>query len=332
MTLPDDDRRALQQEAESARYALRSSYYYRMYGLWDALLELLNIPGRVSWRGRGRWGISRTAWNRVAQLGEAPLNVFCNPEVIKAQPRLIAYYRSLALLPQKGMQLLAVNTANLEEGRGRLNDDRAVRISLTVNGLISTLIDSDPDWRLEKARTAAILNLGSQINGSWRNEIGNEGARRVKQILVAFALQNGIVDRITLYDGTAVPPDEAADPQSVREIHLTNGFTISFSSEPDVSLRDARSSLAATVEIKYGLDPADALERYGAAKKSFEEAIRENARVSNIYLASCITAEVRRRISEDRVVNEDFNLTEVLNDGARRQAFLNYVRRLLELP
>ena len=257
--------------------------------------------------------------------------MFCNPEVIKAEPRLIAYYRSLALLPQKGMQTLAVNTANLEEGRGRLNDARALKISLTVNGLISTLIDSDPDWQLEKARTAAILNLGSQINGSWRNEIGNEGGRRVKQILVAFALQNEIVDHLTLNGGAVLQPDETLDPQSVREISLTNGFDIAFSSEPDVSVRDDRNNLVGTIEIKYGLDSAGALERYGAAKKSFEEAIRENARVSNIYLASCITAEVRRRISEDRVVNEDFNLTEVLNDSAKRQIFLNYMSRLLAL-
>ncbi len=96
-------------------------------------------------------------------------------------------------------------------------------------------------------------------------------------------------------------------------------------------MRNTRGNLIGTVEIKYGLDSAAALERYGAAQKSFEAAIRENARVSNVYLASCITPEVRRRISEDRVVNEDFNLTEVLNNEAKREEFLNYISRLLEL-
>jgi hypothetical protein len=330
MTRNNGDSKALQQEAESARYALRSSYYYRMYGIWGNLLELLADAEEPNWKSRGEWGISGTAWARVEQTGESPTHVFCNPSVITAEPRLITYYRCLALLPQKGIQRLAVNTATLEAGRGRLNSDRAISIAKTINNLVCTLIDSDHGWELEKSRVAAILNLGSQINGSWRNEIGNEGGRRVKQLLVAFAWQREAVASILLNDGSNVLPGELLDSQLVRELHLTNGVTVAFSSEPDVSVRDSEGNLIGTVEIKYGLDPAGALERYGAAKKSFEEATRENIRVSNVYLASCITPEVRRRISEDRLVNHEFNLTEVLNDGAKRDEFLNYMRRLLE--
>lgn len=331
MTTPTPEDKALQREAEQARYALRSSYYYRMYGQWDGLLELLAGVADPDWADRAEWGIAERAWGQVQQTGVVPVRVFCHPEVITAQPRLIAYYRGLALLPQKGMQLLAVNTANLEEGRGRLNAARAGRIAVTVNSLISALIDADPHWRLSKSHTAALLNLGSQINGSWRNEVGSEGGRQVKQLLIAFAWQREIVASILLDDGSAVAPGPAVAEPSVRELRLTNGARIAFSSEPDVALRDAHGNLVGTVEIKYGLDPAAALERYGAAKKSFEEAIRENTRVSNVYLASCVTPEVRRRIASDRVVNADFNLTEVLNDGGKREEFLNYIRRLLEL-
>ena len=331
MTTPTPEDKALQREAEQARYALRSSYYYRMYGLWDGLLELLDSVGNPDWDSRAEWGISERAWAQVQLTGAAPVRVFCHPEVITAQPRLIAYYRGLALLPQKGMQLLAVNTANLEEGRGRLNAARAARIAVTVNSLISALIDADPHWQLSKSHTAALLNLGSQINGSWRNEVGSEGGRQVKQLLMAFAWQREVVASMLLDDGSEVAPGPAVAEPSVRELRLTNGARIAFSSEPDVALRDAQGNLVGTVEIKYGLDPAAALERYGAAKKSFEEAIRENTRVSNVYLASCVTPEVRRRIASDRVVNADFNLTEVLNDGGKREEFLNYIRRLLEL-
>ena len=331
MTTPPDAEKALQQEAERARYALRSSYYYRMDGLWDGLLEMLNGVAEPHWAGRAGWGISETAWARAQQTGAAPVSVFCHPEVITAEPRLIAYYRNLAVLPQKGMQTLGVNTANLEQGRGRLNAARAIRIAATVNSFICAAIESNPNWDLAKSRAAALLNLGSQINGSWRNEVGNEGGRRVKQLLVAFALQQELVGSLLLADGSPAAPGVPLAEQSVRELRLTNGAAIAFSSEPDVSLRDAQGNLAGTVEIKYGLDPAAALERYGAAKKSFEEATRENVRVANIYLASCITPEVRRRISEDRIVNADFNLTEVLNDGGKRAEFLNYLSRLLGL-
>ena len=98
-----------------------------------------------------------------------------------------------------------------------------------------------------------------------------------------------------------------------------------------MAIRDPRGSLIATIEVKYGLDPAGVLERYGAAKKSFESATRENARVTNVYLASCITPEVRRRTSEDRLVNQEHNLTEVLHDAGKRQEFLTDIRRLVRL-
>lgn len=330
MSTPADDK-ALQQEAERARYALRSSYYYRMDGHWDGLLELLNGVADPDWDGRAEWGISEAAWRQSQQTGAAPVSVFCHPEVITAEPRLIAYYRHLAVLPQKGMQTLGVNTANLEDGRGRLNAARSIRIAATVNSFICAAIEADPNWDLAKSRVAALLNLGSQINGSWRNEVGNEGGRRVKQLLMTFLLQRKAVGSMLLNDGSEAAPGPETAEQLVRELRLSNGATIAFSSEPDVSVRDARGGLVGTVEIKYGLDPAAALERYGAAKKSFEEAVRENVRVANIYLASCITPEVRRRISEDRIVNADFNLTEVLNDGGKREEFLSYIRRLLEL-
>ena len=108
MTTPTPEDKALQREAEQARYALRSSYYYRMYGQWDGLRELLAGVADPDWAGRAEWGIAERAWTQVQQTGAAPVRVFCHPEVITTQPRLIAYYRGLALLPQKGMQLLAV--------------------------------------------------------------------------------------------------------------------------------------------------------------------------------------------------------------------------------
>jgi hypothetical protein len=205
-----------------------------------------------------------------------------------------------------------------------------MRIAKAVNNLISLLIDSDANWTLDGLRTAALLNLGSQVNGSWRNEIGNEGSRRVKGLVVAFTSEHGLAHYALLDDGLQVLLNQMVDHQMVRVIQLLNGFSLAFSSEPDIAVRDPAGTLVATVEVKYGLDPAGALERYGAAKKSFESATRENIRVSNVYLASCITPEVRRRISEDRLVNREFNLTEVLYDVGKRQEFLNYIRRLVE--
>ena len=62
----------------------------------------------------------------------------------EAEPRLIAYYRCLALLPQKGLQRLAIATKNLQQGKGRLTVQRSIIVSSAVNNIVSLLIDSDP--------------------------------------------------------------------------------------------------------------------------------------------------------------------------------------------
>ena len=153
--------RDLQREAEQARYALRSSFYYRVHGAWDEILKPLDLVSTLDWDSRDEWGISDTAWSRVEEKSAVPSHVFCNPSAIEAEPRLIAYYRCLALLPQKGLQRLAIATKNLEQGKGRLTVQRSIIVSSAVNNIVSLLINSDPSWTLERARTAALMNLGS---------------------------------------------------------------------------------------------------------------------------------------------------------------------------
>jgi hypothetical protein len=292
----------------------------------------------VNWESRKELGISETAWHRIQAQGIDPVNVFCHPEVIKATPPLIAYYRCLALLPQKGTQRLAYATKQFEDGkRTSLAEKQATKLSQVFNGLVSLLIESDPRWSLEQNRIAALLNLGTQVNGSWRNEIGAEGSRRVKELLISYFVQAGLVAEASRTDGSKIEVTELAGaPEAppieiIRSFKTPAGYMFTFGSEPDVSIRSADGVLVSTIEVKYGLDPAGALERYGAAKKSFEQAARENRKVHNIYLASCITPEVRNRISEDRFVNGDFNLTEVLGDAEKRTQFLRHIEHLISL-
>ena len=330
MTQPD-----LRQEAERARYTLRSSFFYRVHFQWTMLLVLVEQQAgsfTSEWGQLPDIGISDTAWSQVQDEVINPALVFCHPEVIQQTPTLITYYRCLALLPQKGLKPFGLSsTKNLEEGKNsNLSKPRAQGIARVLNSLISLLIESDHNWTLENARVAALLNFGTQINGSWRNEIGSEGGRRVKALLVGSLAEAELVKNIIRLDNSIVTPsDEVPSIEDIRGLITVTDYAITFSSEPDVSIRNRQGALVATIEVKYGLDPAGALERYGAAKKSFEEAVRENSRVMNVYLASMITTEVRRRIDDDRLVNQDFNLTEVLANSERRREFIGYVRRLI---
>lgn len=335
MTQPE-----FQHEAERARYALRSSFFYRIHTTWLNLLHMVELATKlvVDWQEHREFGVSDSAWKQVQRGKVNPILVFCHPDVIMATPPLVTYYRCLALLPQKGAQRLICSILRYEDGsKSHLPQRQARQLSQTFNSLISLLIESDPKWTLDKARIAALLNFGTQVNGSWRNEIGAEGGRRVKELLVSHLVGKGLVASAERTDGSLVKGRaltsvaETSPIEAIKSFKTKGGYTFMFGSEPDVAILNAGGVLISTIEIKYGLDPAGALERYGAAKKSFEQATKENRRVHNIYLASCLTPEVRRRIDEDRLVNEDFNLTEVLADANKRGEFLKRIEHLISL-
>jgi len=85
------------------------------------------------------------------------------------------------------------------------------------------------------------------------------------------------------------------------------------------------------IEVKAGLDPAGAQERYGAAKKSFEKAFDENKSVQTIYLANAMTEAVRRSIARDRIVREHYDLDDILRSDRGRAKFLARLAWLMHL-
>ena len=84
------------------------------------------------------------------------------------------------------------------------------------------------------------------------------------------------------------------------------------------------------IEVKGGTDPAGALERYGAAKKSFEQTLRHSPDAKTILVASCLTSEVEERIRQDATISYYFNLTEVISATEVYNQFMRLVFSLLE--
>lgn len=121
--------RDLQHEAEQTSYTLRSSFYYRVHSSWQNQLDLLVKAKQLNldWSEYKKFGISAIAWQRVTSNHK---EVFCHPEVIRNIPRLVTYYRSLALLPQKGAQRLGVSTQGFEDGsRTKMPEKTAVKLA-----------------------------------------------------------------------------------------------------------------------------------------------------------------------------------------------------------
>ncbi len=132
-----------------------------------------------------------------------------------------------------------------------------------------------------------------------------------------------------LYDRVNVE-EQLYDIGRYRGIQLNNQTSILFSSEPDVTLMGENGLPKGVIEVKGGTDPAGALERYGAAKKSFENTRKDAPEAKTILIASCITNEARERIANDKAIDSFFNLTEVVKEQKKYAEFLEFVFSVLQ--
>jgi hypothetical protein len=327
-------------EANRINYRLRSTFFYRKLKEYNTLAfpmmiaDLIPVQHLYSWTDRAKWGIGEDAFAYIDRHPQLKLiQVFCHPKLLREHPRLLAYYRNIAALSQKAVGYLAgVDIKRYEtdgENRYPLTEVQALTLARLFNEHITLIVDSSIQ-SLSEAELHGILltSTGAQIDGSWRNAIGEEAEKVVQRLLIMEAKERGLLSALIPRVGTGA---ELYDPQRAEEqlgdleryrgILLTSKTSILCSSEPDISLISAQGTTLGVVEVKGGADPAGALERYGAAKKSFDEARRHNPAVRTILVASCITGEVEKRIHDDPAVNRYFNLTEILSDltEARRE-------------
>jgi len=325
-------------------YGLRSTFFYRKLhelGFLDFVQEvekLIAIADTYNWDEREQWAISSTAWSYIAQADLELLRVFAHPRVLIEQARLITYYRSVAALPQKAVKYLAFGAVeNFERGRNKkpLSFPDALKLCKLLNTHISAIIDSSLlTFSSQDLNALLYASAGSQINGAWLNAIGAEAEMVIRRLLITeFARQNKIVNFLDKNNNTIATFD---DDEIVEKIASFRGFrlrdqtSILFSADPDISLLGKNGQTLAAIEVKGGKDPAGALERYGAAKKSFEEATRDNPDVKTIFIASCITDEVQQRLNKDSLFQHNFDLTEIISSEQMRARFLALVQQVLE--
>jgi hypothetical protein len=336
-------------EATRLNYRLRSAFFYRKLKEYNTLAfplmiaELFPIEDTYNWDERESWGIGEDAFAYVkGHLDLRLIQVFCHPKLLRERPALLAYYRNIAALSQKAVRYLTnidIKKHEEEKVNGHLlTEPQALILARLFNTHISLIIDSSIE-SLSKDELQGLLltSTGAQIDGSWRNKIGEEAEKIVQRLLVKEAKERDLLlafipitgPAVVLYDPAQLD-EHLGHIEHYRGINLTNQTSILFSSEPDISLLNKQGSTVGVIEVKGGADPAGALERYGAAKKSFEESRRDNAGVKTILVASCITSEVQTRIQQDPTISSYFNLTEMLSDPAIADQFMQQVFSLLE--
>jgi len=306
-------------EALTKAYTARAKLFHQ--GVSVARVDLLiaeidSIDGAsLRWK-LDALGITRKAFRRVKKAGGTPHQVFAHPDVISVRPHLVAYYRNIVTISKKGITQILFPSGAFETRRKlQMSDEQALQMSQTFNRIISGVIDEMPEYKVGLSRQAILAEIGTELQGTWANLIGQGAARAVEEIFASYIQTNRL----------------GQHPRQ-RLFELKNGWTIEFGSEPDVAFKDSDDIKQIAIEIKGSLDTAGAQTRYGEAKKSFGKQISENPRCYTIYLAACFTDAVIKQIEADGQVRDWFNLTSILADQEDRTRFLERLFHIVRTP
>ncbi len=98
-------------EASRINYRLGSTFFYRKLKEYKILsfqakiAAILIVKDSSSWEDRKNWGIGEDTFAYISNHSELELvQVFFQPRLIREHSSLLAYYRSIAVLPQKAIQ------------------------------------------------------------------------------------------------------------------------------------------------------------------------------------------------------------------------------------
>ncbi len=118
------------------------------------------------------------------------------------------------------------------------------------------------------------------------------------------------------------PLESAID---IKVLLLSTQGSLVFSSEPDISIYDRNGVVKGDIEIKAGIDPGGALERLGAAMKSFENTRRDNPLCECFYLCGRVTEEVAKRVAGAANFGNMYTLNEIIYESNKQDEFINKI-------
>ncbi len=280
------------------------------WGLLEVAYQIEQIQGEsLNW-DLPELGISESAWNKIIHRPIKPVTVFAHPEVIMNLNRAVGYYRMMAMVSQKSMKRIRLNTDNFESGKSVPDQTVAGQLAQHLNQIISQLVEADELIDKREFDLWRGMAAGSQAQGSWQNTKGSR-----TEIIIKGILRRRLQSRHWLME-----PDN--EEQSMK---LIDDRVVKFADEPDVGIYQGETILAA-IEIKGGIDTAGVLERIGAALKSLQRAKEENPDSTTILIlqgVSMSSQAVSDLKTNQNTINHWFTVEEVLNDESRRETLFN---------
>lgn len=340
-SISDED---LLREVIEEEYLLKASWVYNkiqelgFFGFEEEIKVLINNSSNYEWDGSIGWGISNSSKNFVTKQRIPLIQIFCHPKILIEHPRLLAYYRSVSTLSQKGLGKLAKTAPKqYETGNKAIPLKKVPIIAKYINLNISSIIDNAIKFNIKELKGLLFVTLGAQIDGSWKNEKGDLAEFYVKKMILTYYYQKNVI--VSYIDEKNKPKNlhNLTDPnisiKKIKGLKLSSKHTILFSAEPDISIIDPHANLKAAFEVKGGNDTAGALERYGAALKSLGESLQDNNDCITILVASVgtLTTEVKKRLKNQNVIKMSFNLTRILKDETERKNFLTIIDNLVRI-
>jgi len=272
------------------------------------------------WEPRDVLMVDDEVWHYAVEVrGYEPREVFCHPDVLQALPETSMYYRGMCALSLKAAKDYCAGIERYERVRGtKLPREKAERLAQAYNTFICSIIKNSADWTLENGRRTIVATLGITLDGAMRNKVGAIAEQRIRTLLLEWVIEKGLVVEPAL-----TRSDIQENPPSV--VRLREDVVMRYASDPDIAFSRGEGrlrELMAVVEIKGGIDPAGALERYASARKSFEHARAHSARCQNFFLSAVFTDELNRRIREDRLVEKAYDIVQLLESPEQRSDFL----------
>ena len=254
--------------------------------------------------------VADEAWRHVQAAGIAHRLVFAHPDILKKVPNASLHYRGIALLSRKRVQEIAgsVDTWERSPATARVSDAKALKVCRLYNAVVSSIIVDNTEWTLENGYRNILATVGIAEDGAIRNIIGQEAERAIKDRLFEWVRDRALLVPLGTHD------------RQEESWQLVDGVTMLFGSEPDIAFRKA-GKLAVVIEIKGGKDPAGALERLGAVKKTFDEAPVD---CENFLVAGIVTETMRARLAEMRM-KRHFDLYALQHDDQEWLAFVNEI-------
>ena len=252
--------------------------------------SIANFEGKLNFLPLADFMISEKAWIHVTSSDIDPQLVFAHPLLLRENPRASEYYRGIALLPRKRVAEIAGAVDSWEDDTRRtiLREAHILRVVQLYNTVISSIIEGSDGWTLENGYRNIIANMGTGLDGTVRNLIGQDAERLIK-------------DRMRNWLGSQQLIIQGNDEET--QFELPDGYSMRYGSEPDIEFSRSvgdESTTVATIEIKGGKDPAGALERLGAIQKSFEATPPGYV---NMLIAGIITSEMRERLNRLGVID-----------------------------